>query len=139
MPGIPMMKPAQRRVHDTNLKAAVAHVSKAAAASRSFHANLMKIQAHSEIVRRAAIGKSAAGASKKNLQSYQIMDVLTADGRAIIKSGVRDLSKAELRRHHKSLAAIIGLMKKNADLAKEVSEHLAGIHRSFSRIVKMYS
>ncbi len=139
MPGIRSFSPSQRKVHDDNLKAAVAFSRKAAAAAEVYHANMRKIFAHAEKVREAAMGRRlAASASKQDLQNHVILRKLTEHGTAIIKAGSRDLSQAEIRKHHENLAAIITLMKKNADCANEMRGHLMGIHKTFSRIVSLY-
>jgi hypothetical protein len=140
MPGIRSFSSRQRKVHDDNLKAAVAYSRKAAVAAKVYHANMRKIHAHAEKVREAAMGrKLAAHASAADLQNHVILSKLTDHGAAIIKAGSRNLSKAEIRKHHQNLAAIITLMKKNADCANQMRAYLMGIHRSFSRIVKLYS
>jgi hypothetical protein len=140
MPGSSHLSPSQAKVHDANLKAAVEFSRKAAAVGKEYHANMQKIYAHAVKVREAAMGKKLGEpAAAAGLHNHVILSKLTDHGRAIVKAGPRDLSKADTRKHHENLAAIITLMKKNAECADQMRNHLTGIHRSFSRIVKLYS
>jgi hypothetical protein len=140
MPCFVGFNPKQHKIHDDNLKAAAGHAKNAASASKAMHADFRKIQVYAESVTEAAMkGELPGGASADDLCVHETLSKFSEYATAILKAGPQQLSKAELKKHHKNLAAIIPMLKKNAKRAEEISTHLMGIHRSFSKITSLYS
>ena len=59
-------------------------------------------------------------------------------GKEIFRAPARDMTKAQLRMHHRHLSAIMPLLKKNAAHAAALADHLTQMCRFVGPLVALY-
>lgn len=128
----------QKEAHDNLLGQAIAAVRNAADVAGALQGELVKLHGHAEKVTEAATGRKLSSARLKP-DLHAIFQSLSKQGEKILHARGRELTEAELRKHHENLEAIIPALKTSSEHAQRIGKHLKEIHDRFRTIMKMSS